>query len=193
MAIVENNEIRIENNDISGHILPALFSNRLTLVSHYSAFSPVRRTDANVLNCSKHSRPSCERRRMQNNAIREWSYWRIMRGECDPKYRYSLIVSHYSLHSPHWKRGIRYTVNALLDKDKMYEHGLPTEKRNADTNVTNRTISGLSGKPRTTPIQNGPKRQIATWRNCDRTRNTPGNAAWNWHITNMRPTGPICK
>ena len=71
VAIVENNEIRIENNDISGHILPALFSNRLTLVPHYSAFSSVRRTDTNVLNCSKHSRPSCERRRKQNNAIRE--------------------------------------------------------------------------------------------------------------------------
>ena len=61
VAIVENNEIRLENNDISGHILPALFSNRLTLVSHYSAFSSVRRTDANVLNCSKHPSPSCER------------------------------------------------------------------------------------------------------------------------------------
>ena len=97
VAIVENNEIRLENNDISGHILPALFFNRLTLVSLYSAFSSVRRTDANVLNCSKHSRPSGEWRRMQNNAIREWSEWRIMRGECDPKYRYSLIVSHYSL------------------------------------------------------------------------------------------------
>ena len=85
----------------------------------------------------------------KNQVILEW---RIMRGECDPKYPYSLIVSHYSLHSPHWKRGIRNPVNALLDKDKMDEHGTPTEKRNADTNVANRTISGLSGKPRTTPI-----------------------------------------
>ena len=38
-----------------------------------------------------------KRGRMQNNAILEW----IMRGEYDPKYRYSLIVSHYSLQSPH--------------------------------------------------------------------------------------------
>ena len=54
-----------------------------------------------------------------------------MRGECDPKYRYSLIVSHYSLHSPHWKRGISTCnpVNALLDKDKMDEHRIPTEKK----------------------------------------------------------------
>ena len=48
MAVVEKNEIRLENMDISGQILPALFSNRLILVSHYSAFSSVRRTDAYV-------------------------------------------------------------------------------------------------------------------------------------------------
>ena len=100
VANVESNEIRLENIDISGHILPALFSIRFTLVSHYSAFSSVRRTDVNVLNSLKHSRLSCERRRKQNNAILEWGNWGIMRGESDPKYRYSLIVSHYSLHSP---------------------------------------------------------------------------------------------
>ena len=37
-----------------------------------------------------------------------------MRGECDPKYRYSLFVSHYSLHLPQWKRGIRYTVGGRV-------------------------------------------------------------------------------
>ena len=100
MANVESNEIRLENIDISGHILPALFSISFTLVSHYSAFSSVRRTDVNVLNSLKHSRLSCERRRKQNNAILEWGDWRIMRGECDPKNRYSLFVSHYSLQSP---------------------------------------------------------------------------------------------
>ena len=100
VANVESNEIQLENIDISGHILPALFSIRFTLVSHYPAFSSVRRADVNVLNSLKHSRPSCERRRKQNNAILEWGDWRIMRGECDPKYRYSLIVSHYSLQSP---------------------------------------------------------------------------------------------
>ena len=52
-----------------------------------------------------------------------------MRGECDPKYRYSLAVSHYCLHSPHWKRGISNPLNALLDKDKMDEHRIPTEKK----------------------------------------------------------------
>ena len=100
VANVESNEIRLEIIDISGHILPALFSIRFTLVSHYSAFSSVRRTDVNVLNSLKHSRLSCERRRKQNNAILEGGDWRIMRGECDPKYRYSLFVSHYSLQSP---------------------------------------------------------------------------------------------
>ena len=30
-----------------------------------------------------------------------------MRGKCDPIYRYSLFVSHYSLHSQQWKRGIK--------------------------------------------------------------------------------------
>ena len=97
---IESNEIQLENIDISGHILRALFSISFTLVSHYSAFSSVRRTDVNVLNSLKHSRLSCERRRKQNNAILEWGDWRIMRGECDPKYRYSLFVSHYSLQSP---------------------------------------------------------------------------------------------
>ena len=55
-------ELRIENKAISVHILRALFSSRgallsilLALVSHYSAFSSVLLTDANVLNCSKHS------------------------------------------------------------------------------------------------------------------------------------------
>ena len=52
-----------------------------------------------------------------------------MRGEYYPKYRYCLIVSHFSLHSPHWKRGITNPVNALLDKDKMDEHRMPTEKK----------------------------------------------------------------
>ena len=62
VANKENNELRIENNAISGHILSALFScsrallsTLPTLVSHYSAFSSVLLTDANVLNCSKHS------------------------------------------------------------------------------------------------------------------------------------------
>ena len=49
VANVDNNEIRKENNNISGHILLALFSIRLTLVSHYSAFSSFRGTDMNVL------------------------------------------------------------------------------------------------------------------------------------------------
>ena len=64
VANVENNELRIENNAISGHILLALFSSRRALLSilralvvHYSAFSSVLLTDANVLNCSKHSSP----------------------------------------------------------------------------------------------------------------------------------------
>ena len=48
VANVESNEIRLENFDISGHILPTLFSIRFTLVSHYSPFSSVRRTDVNV-------------------------------------------------------------------------------------------------------------------------------------------------
>ena len=39
------------NNAISGPILVALFSIRITFVSHYSAFSSARDTDANVLNC----------------------------------------------------------------------------------------------------------------------------------------------
>ena len=67
VANVESNEIRLENIDISGHILPALFSIRFTLVSHYSAFSSVRRTDVNVLNSLKYSRLSCKWRSMQNN------------------------------------------------------------------------------------------------------------------------------
>ena len=61
LANEENNELRIENNAISGHILLALFSScrallsMLELVSHYSAFSSVLLTDVNVLKCSKHS------------------------------------------------------------------------------------------------------------------------------------------
>ena len=62
VANVENNELRIENNAISGHILLALFSSRctllsilITLVSHYHASSYVLLTDANVLNCLKYS------------------------------------------------------------------------------------------------------------------------------------------
>ena len=69
VANVENNEIRKDDIDISSHILLALFSIRLTLMSHY-AFPSIRGTDANVFNCLKHSRPSRERKRMQNNAIR---------------------------------------------------------------------------------------------------------------------------
>ena len=43
VANAESNEIRLENIDISGHILLALFSINFTLVSHYSAFSSVPR------------------------------------------------------------------------------------------------------------------------------------------------------
>ena len=39
VANVENNELRVENNAISGHIILALFSLRITLVSHYSTLS----------------------------------------------------------------------------------------------------------------------------------------------------------
>ena len=67
VANVENNEIRIKNNNVSGHILIALFSICLTFVSHYSAFSYVRGTDANAVNCLKHWRLSHKRRRMQKN------------------------------------------------------------------------------------------------------------------------------
>ena len=42
---VENNEIRTENNEVSGHILLALCTIRLTFVSHYSAFLSVRGTE----------------------------------------------------------------------------------------------------------------------------------------------------
>ena len=111
VAIAENIEIRIENNDISGHILFTLFSIRLTLVSRYSAFSSARGVYANVLNGSQNSRLSRERRRMQNNVTRGRGEWRIMQGECDPIYR-SLFISHYSLHWRQWKRGI--TVNLTL-------------------------------------------------------------------------------
>ena len=41
VANVENYEIQLENNDILGHILTTLFSIRLPLVSHLSAFSSV--------------------------------------------------------------------------------------------------------------------------------------------------------
>ena len=109
VANVENNEIRIENNEITGNNLLASFSTRLTLVSHYSEFFSVRGTNAKVLNGLKHSRLSHERRRMQHNVTRRWDEWRIMRGERDPIYRYYRyypFVSHYSLHSTQWKRGI---------------------------------------------------------------------------------------
>ena len=52
-----------------------------------------------------------ERRRMQN-VTRGRGEWRIMRGECDPIYRYFLFVSHYSLHSRQWKRGIKRNCSA---------------------------------------------------------------------------------
>ena len=52
-----------------------------------------------------------EWRRMQNNVTRGWSEWRIMRGEYVPIYRYSLFVSHYSLHLRHWKRSINDANN----------------------------------------------------------------------------------
>ena len=42
VANVENNEIRLKNNAISGHFLLALVSIRLTFMSHYSAFSSVK-------------------------------------------------------------------------------------------------------------------------------------------------------
>ena len=61
----------------------------------------------------KHSRLPHERRRKQNNAIWEWGEWRIQRGECDPIYRYSVFVSHYSLHSPQWKQGITNSIDLL--------------------------------------------------------------------------------
>ena len=50
VANVENNELQLENNAISGHIHIALFSICLILVSYYSAFFSVCGTDANVLN-----------------------------------------------------------------------------------------------------------------------------------------------
>ena len=106
VANVENNEIRIENNAISGPIRLALFSIRRTLVSHYTVFSSVCRTDANVFNCLNHSRLSRERRRMQNNMTRGRGAWRMTRGKCDPIHCDSLFISHYSLHSRQWKRGI---------------------------------------------------------------------------------------
>ena len=56
---------------------------------------------------------------MENNAGRMWPEISI----------FLIIVSHYSLHSPHWKRGLSNHVNALLDKDKMDEHRIPTEKK----------------------------------------------------------------
>ena len=53
VANVENNEIRIEKNNISGNILLALLAILLKFVSHYSAFFSIRRLDPNVLNYSK--------------------------------------------------------------------------------------------------------------------------------------------
>ena len=50
----------------------------LGLMSHYSAFFSVRGTDANVLNGSKYSRLSRERRRMQNNIVFLYSYFIIL-------------------------------------------------------------------------------------------------------------------
>ena len=63
---VENNEIRIENSNVSYHILLALFSTCLTFVSIYSTFSSVSRTDTNVLNSLKQSFGSVPR--MEENA-----------------------------------------------------------------------------------------------------------------------------
>ena len=88
VANVENNELRLENNANSGHILLAVFSIQRTLVSHYFAFSSFHMTDANVLNRLNNSRLSLKRRRMQNNVTWGCAELRIMRGECDPKYRY---------------------------------------------------------------------------------------------------------
>ena len=53
-----------------------------------------------------HSCLSRERRRKQNNVTRERGERTTMQDECDPKYFFSIIVSHYSLHSRQWKRGI---------------------------------------------------------------------------------------
>ena len=48
MANAEYNEIRIENNGISDHILPALYSIALTLVSYYSGL-PTTSEDLSVV------------------------------------------------------------------------------------------------------------------------------------------------
>ena len=46
---IENNEMRIYKNHISGHIRLALFSFLPSQMSHDTAFFFVRETDANVL------------------------------------------------------------------------------------------------------------------------------------------------
>ena len=69
VANIENNEIRIEKNKMSGHILLALLSIPLTFVSRYSAFS-IRGTGANTLKNSNDSCLSRERGRIQNNVTR---------------------------------------------------------------------------------------------------------------------------
>ena len=57
---------------------------------------------------------------MENNAGRMWPEISIFSN------RISLLSTFATLET-----GISNPVNALLDKDKMDEHGIPTEKRNA--------------------------------------------------------------
>ena len=67
----------LTHNNVTYHILLAIFSIRLTLVSCCLHSPSCAGTNANVLNCLKLSFLSRERRRMQNNVTRGCGEWRI--------------------------------------------------------------------------------------------------------------------
>ena len=50
-----------------------------------------------------------------------------MRGDYDPIYRYSLFVSHYSLHSRQWKRDINDANNIF----KVFRFQTPQDSKPA--------------------------------------------------------------
>ena len=133
---VEDNEIRIENNDVSSHILLVLFFIRLTLVSHYSAFSSIRGADTNVLNASVPREGNAE----SCDTIAR----RIMRGDYGPIYRYSLFVSHYCLHSRQWKRDINDANNIF----KLFRFQTPQNSKPAAHSYTYFTVRLYGGNSR---------------------------------------------
>ena len=78
---IENYEIQIEKSNTSGHILLLFFS----IYSHFphvrvknSAFSFICELDTDILNSSKHSRLSHERRTIQNNVTQTWGELKMM-------------------------------------------------------------------------------------------------------------------